>query len=69
MLFYTSANALSSDISTGGTDSVSVAGICDITHSSVDTVGELDGVINGKSYWAVSATSEASLYVNLLKGV
>jgi hypothetical protein len=69
MLFYTSASALSSDITTGSTDSVSVAGICDMTHSSVDTIGELDGVIDGKANWAVSATSEDSLSVNLLKGV
>ena len=69
MLFYGSDNALHSDITTSGTASVGVAGICDLTDGTVDTIGELDGVIDGKSNWAVSATSEASLSVNLLKGV
>ena len=69
MLFYGSDNALNSSITTSGTDSVSVAGICDMTLSSVDTVGELDGVINLKCNWAVTATDEDSLSVNLLKGV
>ena len=69
MLFYGSDNALHSSITTSGTDSVSVAGICDLTHASVDTIGELDGVIDGKSDWAVTATGETSLSVNLLKGV
>lgn len=69
MLFYGSDNALHSSITTSGTDSVSVAGICDLTHASVDTIGELDGVIDGKSNWAVTATDETSLAVNLLKGV
>lgn len=67
MLFYGSNNSLNTDISTEA--SIPVAGIVDLTNAATDTVGELDGIINAKSNWAVSATGETSLSVNLLKGV
>jgi len=67
MLLYRSDNVLHPDIGTEG--SIPVAGIVDLTHADTDTVGELDGIINAKSNWAVSATGETSLSVNLLKGV
>lgn len=67
MLLYGSDNALNSAITTEA--SIPVAGIVDLTNAAADTVGELDGIINAKSNWAVSATSEDSLSVNLLKGV
>jgi len=67
MLLYGSDNVLNSAITTEA--SIPVAGIVDLTNAAADTVGELDGIINVKSNWAVSATSEDSLSVNLLKGV
>ena len=67
MLLYGSDNVLNSSITTEA--SIPVAGIVDLTHADTNTVGELDGIINVKSNWAVSATSEDSLSVNLLKGV
>jgi hypothetical protein len=67
MLFYGSNNSLNTDISTEA--SIPVAGIVDLTNAATDTVGELDGIIDNKSNWAVSATGETSLSVNLLKGV
>ena len=67
MLFYDSDGTAHSDITSGG--GVVATGVVDLTNAGTDTVGELDGVINGKSNWTVTATSEASLSVNLMKGV
>jgi len=67
MLLYGSDNVLNSAITTEA--SIPVAGIVDLTNAAADTVGELDGIIDNKSNWAVSATGETSLSVNLLKGV
>ena len=67
MLLYGSDNVLNSAITTEA--SIPVAGIVDLTNGAADTVGELDGIIDNKSNWAVSATGETSLSVNLLKGV
>ena len=67
MLLYGSDNVLNSSITTEA--SIPVAGIVDLTHADTNTIGELDGIIGGKSNWAVTGTTEASLSVNLLKGV
>jgi len=66
MLFYDSAGALHSDITVSA--GIVAVGVADLTNGNVDTVTLLKGVINGKSNWSLTGTSEESLSANLIKG-
>ena len=67
MRFYTEADALHTDITTGG--GVVSAGVIDLTNGNTDTITILKDTIHGKSNWSLIGTSEESLSVNLLKGI
>ena len=67
MLFYGIDGAAHSDITTGG--GVVATGVVDMTNGNTDTVTLLKGVIDGKSNWSLTGTSEESLCVNFTKGV
>ena len=68
MKTYLKTNVLDTNVTLVGTKSPSV-GVFDLADSGVDTIGELDGELEGKSGWSVTSTSDDSLSVNLLKGI